>query len=141
MKRLVISLVCLSFGWPVQATEPRSKAIINGLMAPVYFNDGDTFRVLSGPLSGTKARLAGYNTLESFGPVHQWGTWTTRELYVNAKSATLFARRGVWQCSWDKKVDGYGRGLFQCPELATAQIRAGLAHAMTVTADPSPGLS
>ena len=128
-------MVCAQQSW---ANEPRTKVVVNELMAPVYFNDGDTFRVLSGPLSGTKARLEGFNTLESFGPVHQWGRWDHRELYVNAKAATLFARRGIWRCSWDRRVDGYGRGLFKCPELAIHQIRAGLAHAMTVTADPSP---
>ena len=125
-------------GMTASADEPSTKVVVNGLMSPVYFNDGDTFRILSGPLQGTKARLAGFNTLESFGPVHSWGKWSTRELYVNAKAATLHARRGVWRCSWDKSVDGYGRGLFICPELAISQIRQGLAHAMTVTADPSP---
>ena len=137
MKPIILTLVSLSLANHAMADEPRTKVVVNGLMSPVYFNDGDTFRVLSGSLSGTKARLEGFNTLESFGPVHSWGRWSTRELYVNAKTATLHARRGIWRCSWDKRVDGYGRGLFKCPELAIHQIRAGLAHAMTVTADPA----
>ncbi|HBU47930.1 MAG TPA: hypothetical protein DEB46_06430 [Myxococcales bacterium] len=140
MVRLILSAFVALYSLQAMASEPRTKVIVNGSMAPVYFNDGDTFRVLSGALSGTKARLEGFNTLESFGPVHQWGTWAQRELYVNAKAATLFARRGIWRCSWDRRVDGYGRGLFKCPELAVHQIRAGFAHAMTVTADPSPDL-
>jgi len=135
---LLLTIICLAH--PALASEPRSKVVVNGMMSPVYFNDGDTFRVLSGQLSGTKARLEGFNTLESFGPVHQWGEWSFRELYVNAKTATLHARRGIWRCSWDKRVDGYGRGLFKCPELAVHMIRSGMAHAMTITAEPSPEL-
>ena len=140
MRCIIPALICSLLAFQANAAEPRTKVIVNGLMAPVYFNDGDTFRVLSGPLSGTKARLAGFNTLESFGPVHSWGSWTTRELYVNAKAGTQNGRKGVWRCSWDKKVDGYGRGLFKCPELSVSQIRGGFAHAMTVTAKPSPEL-
>ena len=45
---------------------------------------------------------------------------------------------GIWRCSWDQRADGYGRDLFKCPELAIHMIRAGMAHAMTVTAEPSP---
>ena len=138
MLRLILVLSVHSIAHQALASEPRTKVVVNGLMSPVYFNDGDTFRVLSGQLSGTKARLEGFNTLESFGPVHQWGDWSFRELYVNAKAATLHARRGIWRCSWDQRVDGYGRGLFKCPELAIHMIRAGMAHAMTVTAEPSP---
>ena len=138
MLRLGLLLTTLCLAHPAGASEPRTKVVVNGMMSPVYFNDGDTFRVLSGQLAGTKARLEGFNTLESFGPVHQWGKWSYRELYVNAKTATLNARRGIWRCSWDKRVDGYGRGLFKCPELAINQIRFGFAHAMTVTAEPSP---
>ena len=37
-------------------------------------------------------------------------------------------------------MDGYGRGLFKCPELAIHMIRSGMAHAMTITAEPSPEL-
>lgn len=120
------------------AARPASRVFLNGVPSPVYFNDGDSFTVLGGPLAGSKARLAGYNTLETFGPCHRWGTWTTHELYINSKMATLNARRGVWRCTSDMKRDGYGRILWDCPDLATDQIRKGLAHAMTVTAQPSP---
>lgn len=117
--------------------EPASLAYLNGQPAPVYYNDGDSFRVLAGPLAGTKGRLAGFNTLESYGPVHQWGTWTAQELYVLAKMATLNARRGVWNCESDMKTDTYGRTLWYCEDLAVDQIRKGLAHAMTVTKEPA----
>lgn len=118
--------------------EPATRVLINGKPSAVYFNDGDSFRILKGSSKGGKARLAGFNTLESHGAVHQWGTWTTRELYHLAKMATLNALRGTWSCSSDGKTDTYGRMLMLCPSLAEDQIRRGLAHAMTVTDDPSP---
>lgn len=118
------------------AAEPRSKVILNGKLVQVTFNDGDSFRVLGGDMVGAKARLAGYNTLESYGPVHQWGTWTEKELYVMAKMATLHARKGVWECETDGATDTYGRMLVWCPELAEDLIRRGMAHVLTVTDDP-----
>lgn len=127
----------LAAAWLVSTGEaaaiPATKVYLNGHPSPVYFNDGDSFRVLAGPYAGTKARLAGFNTLESYGNVHAWGGWTERELYVNAKLGTLNARQGVWNCTSDLKRDGYGRILWVCPDLAENQIGKGLAHAMTVT--------
>lgn len=118
---------------PQARANPRSLVIINGKGLPVYYNDGDTFRVLEGKLAGSPARLAGFNTLETFGPAHQWKGWTFKELYVNSKQATLNARRGVWHCSIDPSDrDGYGRLLAVCPDLQESQIRQGLAHALSV---------
>lgn len=137
--RLRLSLLAVAFlltsGAIVSTASatPATKVYLNGRPAPVYFNDGDSFRVLAGPLAGTKARLAGFNTLESYGPVHQWGGWTGHELYRNAKMGTLNARRGVWHCTSDMKRDGYGRLLWWCPDLAEDQIRKGYAHVMSVT--------
>lgn len=118
---------------PAEAAEPRSKVILNGELVQVTFNDGDSFRVLSGDLAGAKARLAGYNTLESYGPVHQWGSWTEKELFVLAKMATMHARRGMWECTTDGATDTYGRMLVDCPVLAEDLIRRGMAHVLTVT--------
>ncbi len=112
--------------------EPLTKVYINGVPTPVYFNDGDSFRPQAGPLKGQQSRLAGYNTLESYGGVHSWGTWNPHELYVNAKLATLEARRGVWHCDTDGKKDGYGRLLLFCKDLARDLIVKGLAHAYSV---------
>ena len=126
------ALVALTAAAAPAHAEPASKVYLNGVPAPVFFNDGDSFRVLGGQFEGTKARLAGYNTLETHGPVHRWGGWTYKEMYVIAKQATLFARRGTWRCTSDLKTDTYGRMLFHCPELAEALIRRGLAHAMSV---------
>lgn len=117
--------------------EAASRVFLNGVPTNVYFNDGDSFRVLAGPLSGSKARLEGFNTLETFGPAHSWGTWNAWELYVNSKMATLNARTGVWHCTSDMSVDGYGRTLWICPDLAVDHIRKGLAHVYSV--DDNPG--
>lgn len=126
---VVVSLCLASDGF---AGEARTRVILNGVPTPVVFNDGDSFRVLGGPMSGAKSRLSGFNTLESHGPVHQWGAWTAKELYVIAKMATYNARDHVWECTTDGKTDGYGRMLVFCPGLAKDQIRKGFAHAMSV---------
>lgn len=114
-----------------------TRVFINGTPVPVTFNDGDSFRVQDGTYRGSQCRLAGFNTLESFGPAHQWGDWHPYELYINAKMATLNGRRGTWHCSTDGSVDGYGRVLMDCPDLATDQIRRGFAHAYQVDDTPS----
>lgn len=115
--------------------EPATKVFLNGVPSPVFFNDGDSFRVLSGKYQGAKARLSGYNTLESYGPAHQWGAWTAKEMFVLAKLATAHARVGVWHCTSDGKLDTYGRMLFWCPDLAADLVRRGLAHVLSVTSE------
>lgn len=133
---LAVGLVTLLVAPQVHA-EAATKVLLNGALTPVYFNDGDSFRVLDGPLKGTRARLKGFNSLESYGPVHQWGTWTREELSRYSKIATLNARKGAWVCTSDMDKDGYGRILWDCQDLAVDQIRRGLAHALTVTKDPA----
>lgn len=118
--------------------EAVSRVYLNGIPTPVHFNDGDSFRVLAGKHKGTRARLAGFNTLETFGPVHRWGTWHPKELYIISKLATLNARQGVWRCeSKTLEKDTYGRILWHCQDLAIDQIRRGLAHALSVSYEPS----
>lgn len=119
------------------AAEARTKVMLNGKAVAVHFNDGDSFRLLDGDFEGSKARLSGYNTLESYGAVHQWGDWTAKELYVLAKMGTLNGRRGVWNCETDGKTDTYGRILVWCPDLAEDQVRKGLAHVLSI--DDAPG--
>jgi len=114
-----------------------SRAFVNGRAVPVTFNDGDSFRVHSGEYRGSQCRLAGFNTLESFAPAHQWGDWHPYELYINAKMATYNVRRGVWHCTTDGERDTYGRVLMDCPDLATDQIRRGFAHAYQIDDSPS----
>ncbi len=154
---LLLALVVSAVGLARDAVAtPASKVYLNGVPYPVYFNDGDSFRVLGGPLKGTKARLAGFNTLESYGKTHSWGGWDPKELYHNAKMGTYNARRGpcwddaseryrrgcsqAWHCTSDMKRDGYGRILWWCPDLAEDQIRKGLAHVMSVKGPGIPML-
>lgn len=120
-----------------QGAPPASRVFFNGRPMPVYFNDGDSFRVLAGPNVGMKARLMGFNTLESYGKAHRWGGWTQKELYWFAKLATLNARRGVWHCkAKSEKRDVYGRRLLYCRDLAIDQVKRGLAHVMSASAEP-----
>jgi endonuclease YncB( thermonuclease family) len=98
----------------------------------VYFNDGDTFQMMASDGRKASARLRGFNALESYGPVHQWGKWTARELYENSKAATENARAGSWHCRAAGPKDKYGRLLVDCPDLAEDLIKKGLAHAMFV---------
>jgi endonuclease YncB( thermonuclease family) len=133
---LGVALVLLTAS-AASAAEPVTRVFINGRSTPVSFNDGDSFRPLAGPYKGSQSRLAGFNTLESFGPVHSWGTWTEREMWVIAKLATKNAQRGVWHCETDGKRDGYGRLLMFCKDLAKSHIEQGLAMVMSV--DEKPG--
>ncbi|NVB38707.1 thermonuclease family protein [Pseudenhygromyxa sp. WMMC2535] len=141
LKLMTLGLAALALlGGPEQgeAAEAQTKVILNGETVPVYFNDGDSFRVLGGSYKDAKARLFGYNTLESYGAVHQWGDWTARELFVLAKMGTYNGRDGVWECETDGKTDTYGRILVWCPKLAEDQIRKGYAHVMSI--DDNPGI-
>ena len=51
--------------------------------------------------------------------------------------ATLNARWGVWHCTSDLSRDGYGRILWDCPDLAVDHLSKGLAHAMNVDDEPA----
>ncbi len=132
----VVSLLLLSAHDGADA-EARSRVFINGRMIPVYFSDGDSYRQLAGEWAGRNSRLAGFNTLESYGPAHQWGNWHPYELWILAKQATYNARRGVWHCTSEGELDTYGRVLLDCPDLAVDQIRKGFAHAMNIDDTPS----
>lgn len=133
-------LLALMFGAsdsPGAEASAWTRVSINGQLVPVSFNDGDSFRVQAGQYSGSQCRLAGFNTLESFGPAHQWGIWHPYELYINAKQATRNGRRGTWHCTTDGSRDGYGRLLMDCPDLAISHISQGFGHAYQVDDTPS----
>ena len=143
MKRFILlgTLVATLGTPPALGQDIPTKVYLNGVPTPVMFSDGDSFRILAGPHAQTRTRLAGFNTLESHGPVHRWGGWDARELYALAKLATRNAQQGVWRCTTDFEKDGYGRLLYDCPDLALDQVRRGLAHALTIDEKPSdPGL-
>ncbi|MBN4077388.1 thermonuclease family protein [Sulfobacillus acidophilus] len=126
----ILFLTFLAFNSYTQAS--RTKVYLNGVPATAYFNDGDTFRVLSGEYKGKRARLVGFNTLETYGPVHSWGMWQKTGLLNIAKLGTKNARKGIWHCNLKGGIDTYGRMLWNCQDLAEDQIRKGLAHAFSV---------
>lgn len=105
---------------------------LNGEATAVRWTDGDSFSIQSGPHARKGTRLTGYNTLEAYGPVHQWGAWTPQELYVLAKASSKVAAAKPWVCTTDGKEDGYHRLLVHCPELAVHMAREGhgLAYAV-----------
>ena len=105
--RWLVPLAALLFSTPAAAGEPTtsggavfkmppSAVIIEGERVPVAWNDGDSFGFLGGKYVRQRVRLMGYNALESYGPVHQWGRWTGMELYKVTKASTQFARSRVW---------------------------------------------
>jgi endonuclease YncB( thermonuclease family) len=106
----------------------------------VRWTDGDTFRFVGGPHGGESARLEGYNTLESYGPVHRWGRWTPAELLANARAATAIARAGRWTCTTRGDRDGYGRVLVSCPGAGAELVRTGHAMVFAVDAPADPAL-
>ena len=94
MNRFALSLVILlAFTLGLGVTSASDKGgvkgeiVLRGKGIPVLWNDGDTFILLAGPFKGKTARLVGYNTLESYGPVHRWGEWTPEALHHLAYSA------------------------------------------------------
>ncbi|NCQ61992.1 MAG: nuclease [Myxococcales bacterium] len=121
----------------VLASEARTRVFLNGHPIAVFFSDGDSFRMLEGPYTGANSRLAGFNTLESYGATHSWGSWNAFELWLIAKKATYNGRRGVWHCTTDGSHDTYGRVLVDCPDLIVSQVRQGFAHAMNIDDTPS----
>lgn len=135
---LTVGLALVILAPAARAVDVPSRVYLNGVPTPVYFNDGDSFRVLSGAHAGSRARLAGFNTLESYGRAHQWGTWTRKELAHYATLGTMNARKGIWHCTSDMKRDGYGRILWDCPDLTIDQVRKGYAHAMSVKGPAHP---
>ena len=105
---------------------------LDGVREHVSWNDGDSFAIKAGPRQGQKARLAGYNTLESYGPVHFWSAFHGEELYWLAKEATHVVRSEEWVCRSLGVADGYGRIIVSCPDAAKRLVGDGLAHVFAV---------
>jgi len=118
----------------------KQTILLDGEIERVNWNDGDSFRILKGKREGQKARLVGYNTLESYGPVHFWGEFHGWDLYHIHKKATALAKSETWECTSDGKADGYGRILVTCPELRKRLITEGLAHVYAYKEEPDPEL-
>jgi micrococcal nuclease len=106
----------------------KGSVILNGEKTAVNWTDGDSFKILEGPHAGHGTRMVGYNTLEAWGPVHRWGSWTGKELWDIERSDKTLAASGEWKCTTDGKLDGYKRLLIDCPDAAKEMVRQG--HAM-----------
>jgi micrococcal nuclease len=142
--RLPLALALVVFASPAEARHgprrraPASRVFLGGAATEVRWTDGDTFRILNGPLRGRSARLEGYNTLETHGPVHRWGAWSGAELLTIARAAGRFAATRSWECTARGEEDRYRRLLVACPRAAAELVRRGLAmvYAVRRPADP-----
>lgn len=116
--------------------DTRARVLLGGAWTEIRWTDGDTFRILDGPLAHRAVRLQGVNTLESFGPVHRIGTAGGRELLALAKRSAAVAAAASVRCTLADHEDGYRRLLASCPEVAEALVRTGHAMVFAVDADP-----
>jgi endonuclease YncB( thermonuclease family) len=135
---LVLTFLILTFGLSGLSLgyAKVSRVSINGLTVDVRWSDGDSFRITSGKYRGDRARLMGYNTLESYGPVHKWGDWNPWGLYKVAKDAKKVAQTEVWDCVAQEERDRYKRLLVRCPDLTKAMIKSGYGHLFELGQDP-----
>jgi len=150
VSRTLLPLVALLFlsGCPHTGPMPepgpddpgRGTILLGGVTTPVFWSDGDSFKFLDGPRAGRGSRLEGYNSLETYGPVHRWGDWTSRELLTFAKGSAAVAASRTWECTTRGLPDKYGRLLVECPELRRHMIRTGTAHVYPFDSDPDPEL-
>lgn len=144
---ILAALAALAALAPATASAARPRrshghpgtVILDGQPTRVRWTDGDTFQVDSGPLKGFSSRLAGYNTLETYGPVHRVGEAGPEALWQVARAAAPLLAREAWRCATLGQRDGYGRALVTCPDAAAALLRAGMAmvFAMDGRADPA----
>ncbi|MDP1829310.1 MAG: thermonuclease family protein [Archangium sp.] len=126
---------------PKEKHDALGFIVINGTRTEVRWTDGDSFKFKDGVYKGIGTRLVGYNTLEAYGPVHQWGEWTGAELFTLAKASSQVAAAQEWECTSDGKVDGYKRLLVRCPKLAVEMARAGHGLAYAVDGEkPDPAV-
>ncbi len=149
---LIASALALA-GCPRQPSNPDSKTQAEGVSpvaagkvrldgadVDVKWSDGDTFRITGGAHAGTTARLAGFNTLEDYGPVHRWGTWSREELHAIAREPEGFLSARGWTCSSSGKRDKYKRLLVDCADVAHALVGEGLAMVFAIDVAPSESL-
>ncbi len=128
MRIITLILVFADLAYAGDGKKLANSVRLDGEKVKVYWSDGDSFAVRSGRHKNTKVRLMGYNTLESFGPVHSWGEWTGFELYKMQKEGTYFARSRVWNCKSSGERDHYKRLLVRCDDLVLAMVAEGFGH-------------
>ena len=117
-----------------------SHIVLDGVRERVFWNDGDSFSIRSGPMKGTRARLHGFNSLEAYGPAHFWGAFDGHELFHISKKGTQLARETEWHCTRKEGTGGYNRILVDCPRLSDAIISTGYAHVFAMGGPPRPEL-
>lgn len=120
------------------AHEAEGIIVLNGVKTPVRWSDGDSFDFLAGPYDGQGSRLFGYNTLESYGPVHRWGSWTREELFTMTKGDAQVCASQEWECTTAGEPDAYGRVLVECPKLSIEMVKKGRGLAYAVRGKPNP---
>ncbi len=125
---------------PVRPVPKPGQILLDGRVVTVRWGDGDTFSLRSLTGKRKNARLAGFNALESYGPVHRWGDWTHAELYQLAKAAGEVAAARGWTCATLPGGGGYGRLLVDCPDLERTLIQKGLAHIFSIKGPGEPDL-
>jgi len=117
------------------------QVTLDGQLFDVDWSDGDSFSwKVPGEKKKRGSRLMGFNTLEDYGPVHRWGSWTAEELYDIAKEAGRFAASRGWNCRKTGRSGGYGREGIRCPDLPREMIKRGLAHAYSMDGPSDPAL-
>ena len=136
---LVLAILLCVPGSVLNAGEEASNGLIllRGKATPVVWQDGDTLTFVKGPLKGKTGRLVGYNTLESYGPVHRWGEWSGQELLGLAVEARRTAASSEWTCTKQKGRASYGRLLIDCPDARAALLETGLAHVFAYEGNPA----
>ena len=121
--------------------DPKWPTIrLNGELMSVRWSDGDSFKFKSGKYEGKGVRLVGYNTLESYGPVHRWGDWSAVELYRIAKSSWKLGASSTWSCTTNEDMDHYGRVLVDCPDAALHLVSEGHAFVFALNTTPDDSL-
>ena len=134
---LALCLFWVALPVSAQESQPVNPSIIlNGEVVQIRWSDGDSFRFLEGEYADRGVRLSGFNTLESYGPVHRWGEWTAAELAEVAAQATELARSSRWICTTEGETDNYDRVLVTCDDLTLAMLQHGLAHLFVVGSWP-----
>jgi endonuclease YncB( thermonuclease family) len=118
----------------------RGTILLAGKRVAVRWTDGDTFLILSGPQRGRRARLAGVNSLETFGPVHRMGASDGRTLLAIARTSAAVAAAAGGRCETRGRSDRYGRLLASCPDAARALVLAGHAMVFAIDGPADPGL-
>lgn len=138
--RLAAAALAVLLAAPAAARGARGEIVLEGERVEVRWTDGDSFRIGGGRWKGRRARLAGVNALETFGPVHRFARAAPGDLLALARSSAALAASEVRTCAASGVADGYGRLLVSCPDAALALVSRGHAMAYAVEGEAAPAL-